>query len=494
MKLNIYLWNLYKESTQGQKTIKLFTDGPLDELLEKYLGEFFLDKETTAVFIEDLIDFTKRPSLPDELTIEEAEQLFETIITSGISIADEVGGKDEINPEEEDFLDLIPVLSTWLFNYFPDYFKPYFYKNKFYLLTRIADIFGMELPPVPLKRYKKERIKYYWELCKSFLAFQDENRLTAFEFCAFLYDFAPNYISQSEQLEMELPKPTQVWMVGGNKSGGDFDFLDNATDGSTSFWQGSEDTKRGDIIVMYCLAPRSYIHSIWRATTDGIADPFFHWYSNIYIGGGKKVVPITLNELKEDAYFSQHPLVRKNLQGVNGYPLTAEAYQRLQQMITDKGGAVKELPQLYSHTFTTNQSLKNERDVELSLIEPFLQNIGYTPDDWVRQLTLRMGRGERNFPDYAFLTNKEKGYETASMLLEAKYYINNNKELEETFKQTWSYGQRLSAKTLVIADKDAIWVYQRHNEGFDRTIYIKKFWKELEHPDEFKLVKRLIGK
>ncbi|MDB5264414.1 MAG: hypothetical protein JWQ14_3697 [Adhaeribacter sp.] len=284
-------------------------------------------------------------------------------------------------------------------------------------------------------------------------------------------------------------------MVGGNKSGGDFEFLDNASDGNTDFWQGSEDTKRGDIIVMYCLAPRSYIHSIWRATTDGIADPFFHWYSNIYIGEGKKVIPITLKELKEDACFSQHPLVRKNLQGVNGYPLTAEAYQRLQQMITNKGGVVvKELPQLYSHTFSTNKSLTNEREVELTLIEPLLQKLGYTTEHWVRQLSLRMGRGERNYPDYAFLINSERGYETASMLIESKFWIKNNKELEETFKQVWSYGQRLTAKILVIADKEAIWIYQRHNESLDRTKYTKKFWKELEQPDDFKMVKKLIGK
>ncbi|MDB5264413.1 MAG: hypothetical protein JWQ14_3696 [Adhaeribacter sp.] len=197
MKLNKYLWDIYKESSKGQKIIQLFSDGPLDELLEQYLGEFHLGKETTAEFIDNLIDFTKSPSIPEELTIEEAEKLFEDIITLGISLADEMGGKEELDPEAEDFLSLIPIFSTWLFNHFPDYFKPYFYKNKFYQLTRIADTFGIELPPIPLKRYKQERIKYYWELCKSFLAFQEENKMTAYEFCAFIYDFAHNFISQS---------------------------------------------------------------------------------------------------------------------------------------------------------------------------------------------------------------------------------------------------------------------------------------------------------
>lgn len=92
-------------------------------------------------------------------------------------------------------------------------------------------------------------------------------------------------------LDQRLPQPTQVWWIGGNKVGGDFKFVDQLSQDVIGFWQGNLDTKRGDILVMYCLAPRSYIHSIWQATADGIGDPFFHYYSSIYIGLGQKVPP-----------------------------------------------------------------------------------------------------------------------------------------------------------------------------------------------------------
>ena len=318
--------------------------------------------------------------------------------------------------------------------------------------------------------------------------------MTSSEFCAFLYDFAPNFIEQNQTVETELPKPTQVWLAGGDKGGFDFEFLDNYKKGNNSFWQGNIDTKRGDIVIMYCLSPRSCIHSIWRATKDGIADPFFHYYSSIFISDGIKVTPISLNELKQDEYFSKHPLVRKNLQGVSGYPFNSEDYKRIQQLVIQNGGSINDLPQLYSPTFSLNQTLKDERDVELTLIEPFLKELGYTENHWKRQLPVRMGRGERNFPDYAFLTNNEKSYEVAEMLIEAKFWIKSNKELEETFKQVYSYGLRLSSKILIIADKDAIWIYERHNNSFDRSKYIKKFWKELERPDEFTDIKNLIGR
>ena len=365
--------------------------------------------------------------------------------------------------------------------------------SRFQLLTNIADTFDIELPVVPLKRYKKERVKYYWQLCKVFNAFQIENELTHYEFCAFLYDFAPKYLSQSETTVIELPQPSQVWLVGGDKYGVDFEFLDNPNPGVTSHWQGNEDTKRGDIVIMYCLAPRSCIHSIWRATADGIADPFFHFYSNIYIGEGQKVEPIHLKELKSDSYFSTHPLVRKNLQGVNGYQFNSADYDTLLKLLKSKGDK-NHLPQLFSYSFTPNKLLLNERDVELMLIEPLILRLGFSSTDWVRQLSLRMGRGERNYPDYAFISKTEKGFEAAKMLIEAKFWIKTNRELEETFKQTWSYALRLEATTLIIADKDAVWIYKKENGAFVRTNYVKKYWKELEQPDEFNKVFKLIGK
>lgn len=485
---------MYLSSEEGKKAIELFTNGHTNDILEKYLGTYHFDVDTTASFIDDLCEYCIKPTIPAELDNESAELFYKEIIKNGIAF--QVVGEpfENYDPKKYDYLKFIPVISTWLFFHFPDFYKPYFFNCKFSLLTQIADTLGIELPEVPLKKYKEERIIYYWKLCLAFLDFQQENDMSPYEFCAFLYDFAPKYVEQNKSTENELPQPTQAWMVGGDQGGRDIKFLDNYVKGNSHFWQGNIDTKRGDIIIMYCLAPRSYIHSIWRATSDGIADPFFHFYSNIYIGEGIKVAPVTLNQLKTDEYFSNHPLVRKNLQGVSGYPINSDEYNRLLQMIIKNGGTIEELPKLYSPTFSSNQNLKVERDVEVILIEPLLKELGYLEEDWVRQLPVRMGRGERNFPDYAFLNNKEKNYESASMLIEAKFWIKNNKELEETFRQTYSYGLRLNAKILVIADKEAIWIYERRNESFDRSMYIKKYWKELEQPDEFNFITKLIGK
>lgn len=41
---------------------------------------------------------------------------------------------------------------------------------------------------------------YYWELCEVFYRFRIENQLSPAELCAFLYDYAPNFISKEKQI------------------------------------------------------------------------------------------------------------------------------------------------------------------------------------------------------------------------------------------------------------------------------------------------------
>ncbi len=458
MQLNQFIWNNYKQTEQGKKAVEIFASMDVERIIATYAPGLPSEDETVE-FVADLASFTTSPILPNQLDRNSARTLLEHIADRGVvmTFTFDDGTTEEEKTEPHDGY-LISVFSTWLYLNYPETYKPYFFRNNFDLLIRISDAFGITLPPVPLKRYKKERFLYYGVLCEAFEDFAQANNLTAAEFCAFLYDFAPAYLQLGTEPESELPQPTQVWWIGGDKHGGDFEFLDNPTKGSTTFWQGAEDTKKGDILIMYCLSPRSCVHSVWRATRDGIADPFFHYYSNIYIGHGQKIPSMSIHELKADKHFSENPLVRKNLQGINGYPLSSDDYLRLQHMFASKGFDVSLLPQLYKHTYEQNKDLQTERDVELHLIEPLIERLGFSPQDWIRQLSVRMGRGERNFPDYAFLSDKTSGYEKASMLIESKFWIKNNRELEDTFKQVWSYGQRLSASKLVIADKESLWI------------------------------------
>ncbi len=490
MELNKFIWNNYKESKDGQEVISFFEHNEFNEILSKFIDRKNKSLEdynnTLNAFSYCEFEFDE-----DKDVVEKAKNLFKYFIDNGLTLEYEEGEFLYFEKEEFDYLlDIIEPYSLYLFDVLPDYFFPYFFKLEFTKLQKICDTFNVNIPKVPLRKNKEERLYFYLELCDIFFEFRKTNNLNPFEFCAFLYDFAPKYIG-FEQTE-DLPEPTNIWLCGGAK--GDYPYLSKATSKTTYFWQGNEDTKRGDIVIMYCLSPKSNIEFICRAINDGIRDPFFHYYGSITLGHIDKVEPIHISQIKTDEYLKNLPIVKKNLQGVNGTSINNEDYKRILHLLEEKGEDISRLPKFSIIDFKPNFDCINERDVEIKIVEPFLEKINYSEKDWLRQFSVRMGRGERNYPDYVFFAETNKGYEKAKMLLETKFVIKNNRDLEETFQQAHSYALRLESQKIVICDKDFIWIYSRKNDSFDRTKYLKFNWQEINNPDIYNQIKKLIGK
>lgn|GEM_PF-6541460 len=68
---------------------------------------------------------------------------------------------------------------------------------------------------------------------------------------------------------------------------------------------------------------------------------------------------------------------------------------------------IKLLPKLENIEIQTIE-IKNERDVEIYLLEPLLEKLGYSQQDWKRQLKVRMGRREKIIPDYVIFPIKKR--------------------------------------------------------------------------------------
>lgn len=514
MIFNKFIWSNYKESKNGQEAINLFKKGTFEQIAEKFLDSRFVEINHEIYQYEE---FTCIKDIPEKIdSVDASKVFFKFIIENGFildqqkEIENERIGKmlrdvygsdfDKMNWEGsfifieqnsfDELLNQIISYSYFLFKLNPNYFFPYFFYRNFLELQKICDAFNIDLPNVPLRKNKLERLNYYIQLCDIFLEFRQANNLNPFEFCAFLYDFAPNYIGK-ETLE-KLPEPSNIWMCGADKE--DYIDLIKADNTYTSGWQGNEDTKKGDIIIMYCRAPNSRIEFICRAVNDGIRDPFYYYYQSINVGHIQRIEPILYSEIKQDEYLKNLGIVRQNFQGVNGKQLNNEDYQRILQLTKEKGQDVSVLPQLSTINYSTNTECKNERDVEIQLVEPFLSDLNFQESDWIRQLPVRMGRGERNYPDYVFFAETKKGYEKGKMILETKFCIKNNRELEETFQQAHSYALRLGASVIVLCDKDFLYFYLRKNGSFDRTKYQRYNWQAINNPDIFNNLKNTIGK
>ena len=455
MKFNSYIWSLYKQSSEGQKTIKLFEEADGYTLFEKYCPHAYFIKEDLYKDWLENIYYYGVSDVEQLVSLDEAKEFYVLLITQGIRVED---NQWLARDDSKQMLGYIQPISYILSRFSPEYFFPYLFLCRMLDLNRIADVFDIVLPKLPKRTNYYGRCMYYWELCEVFYQFRKQYGLSSVELCAFLYDFA----SKDTALDMK-------------------------------FWQTSQETRRGDILVHYETSPISAISCVEIAQTDGVIDPLFRFYSNTYIGNRIEIPHITLKELQMDEYFSKYPLVKKRFQGVNGYPMSNEDYLELLRIIKAKGFDIDLLPKLYAPTLPKNLNIRKERDVEKQLLEPLLNSMGwYENKDFIRQLGIKAGRGHRVFSDYALHYDNKPNEGRAKVLIEAKLHMKNNQAIEDAFIQAKSYAQLLESSVIVLCDRYYLFVYEK-KQSFDRNSYKRYTWLDMENPDIFNGLKNKLN-
>jgi len=503
MKFNKFIWELYKKSERGKKAVRRFSR----------LKSTFVEPSLRNAEVP-LLNY-KGKSTGESVEVDIAEAVQECVGEKTLSnqkAADRyysrhlhkkgfsfsVEGKS-VPPKsssvlglyEEEWYDYIGAISLGLYRAHQDFFLPYNFRRKFNQLEEIHAEFAIPLPAVPGKHDKEGRGLFYISINRVWQEFRLQHGLSPAEMCAFLYDLAPQFTTPLNA--SDLPSPSRVWLVTGGSW--DIDFVDKASRNTVRTWGGNSAVRRGDILMMYLVAPRRCIDSVWRACSDGFIDPFFHYHSMVTLCARVKTKPVTFAELKNDSLLGQKPAVRAHFQGPNSKAaFTVEEYEAILKIMGSKGQDISVLPRIPLSNYSPSVELLNERDVEIQLIEPFLKRLGFKESDWVRQMPVKMGRGERNYPDYALGAKTKRGEESAKMLLEAKYQLSAHSEFNEAFFQTKSYALRLQSKIMAMAAREGIWVFPPDNGNFYIKKFVHKGWGELNHPDHFHEILRLIGK
>lgn len=504
MRFNTFLWELYRRSERGMKAIEGFshlTDNFIEPDLRAVPFTFFDEYKDqypvqgASINVSQLVrDAVLRLTFPNTETAKKHYQ--HVLIAEGIpfEMTDKTGVASvvyQFGIEESDWYDYVAAISLGMHLAYPEFFAPYNFRCKFNQLEEIHAEFNIPLPPVPSKVNKDGRALYYLSINDVWQDFRHLYGLSPTELCAFLYDFAPQFTTAMDA--SDLPSPSKAWLATGGAW--DYDFLESSTEATTSRWGGNPGIRRGDIVVMYCVSPHKCIHSIWRACSDGFIDPFFHYHGTVWICSPVKTARITFAELKEHPLLSKKPAVKGNLQGSHGKaPLTVEEYDAVLALMKSKGQDVLVLPVIARGEQMPDLELQNERDVETKLIEPLLERLGYVQSDWIRQMAVKMGRGERNYPDYAFGAKSKRGEESARMVLESKYQLSAHKEFMDSFYQVKSYALRLQCKVMTMGAKEGIWIFTAENGTFDLKRVVHKTWVELAHPDGFREALIRIGR
>ena len=509
MRFNAFVWDLFRESEQGKSAIHRF-----ESLDSQFLDTWFAGVGSSRTFEFTFKDEFKGSYPPGEVTFDvvdlvkdwagkkrigsadEAKDLYQQLCADGVpfEMADLKGHVKPVyylGEDVEELYDYVAAISLGLHLAHPDFFLPCLWRLRFFQLEEIHHEFDIPIPPVPGRLSKEERGWYYFELNSVWQEFRKCHGLSPVEMSTFLYDFATPFATPTSREDM--PAPAKAWMITGGSW--DIEAADKATRDYVGPWGANAFARRGDILVLYLVRPKSCIHSIWRACSDGFVDPMSHYHSQAWVGDAIKTVPITLVELKAHPLFSKKSAVRANFQGPHGKaPLTFEEYEAILAMMSAKGQDLSELPRIPSMAGFPEVELSCERDVEIHLIEPFLQRLGYSDADWIRQMPVKMGRGERNYPDYAIGAVATRGEETAQMILESKYQLTSKRQFVDAFLQTKSYALRLQCKVMAMAAREGVWIFPPRNRTFEIDHYVQKTWGEIVQPDSFHAVSCLLGR
>ncbi len=472
------IWELYMNSENGLAARRRYETFNCEELvffynpiLSKHIKPNILDDMAETIYCYGFSEL--------KLPTSEADAINCLHEIASFGVAEE--NQQVVPPLDYDLLvSLMLPLSYAAFKYAPDFFYPYLYGLRFVDFVEAMSILEISIPAIPPRRDYKARFEYYWEFCKIFSNVRAKYRLSYIETCIFIYDFIP-HIKKRESIK--LPNPTQCWFIGGL-------FTPTEAQVDETFWQVNKDTRPGDIMVHYETTPKSSVTTIWRALSNGYVDPFYHYHICSRIGERINIPNISLTELKQDEYFSSFPLVRKNFQGVNGFPMPAQAYNRLLTLLSKKGFDTSELPVLYAPDFKDYEDVTNENDVEEKLLIPLLQALGLEENlDFKRQVGIHVGRGHRVFPDYIVDFKVVDEADEARILIEAKYDMRNRQDVEKAFRQAKSYALNLKSEYIILCDKKQLIIYKRTGNDFNIDNYTVYSWKDIETPDNFNELK-----
>jgi len=400
-------------------------------------------------------------------------------------LSNDNGNKTDASVVFEIFSSFMVYFSTVLCMANPEKYIPYHYQYNFNVLGNISEQFSISLPLIPAKKNYKERFYYYEKVCHALCDFRNKNCLTPYELLAFLYDFAPNYVGGfNSYIVKDLPKPGSAYFIGTSPKDR---FLYHGPNTIVP-WQCNPDTKAGDMIVMYQTAPISAVKSIWRSVSVGFNDPFFWYYRCTYIGQPKIITTVSLKQMQNDPILEEMPIVRKNMQGINGVELIPSQYNYLLKL--GESDAIR-LDDVFTHD---SSGIRSERDVEKQLIEILLNKLGYTKDDYVSQLQIRVGNN--NFvliPDYVLLPVIANGHHTAHGIIEAKYSISTKKMLNDAKAQMRSYAKQLGTKFGVVASKEGLWLTTR-DDDYEKVIFETTFNILSNDKDVFSELKKILSR
>ena len=375
----------------------------------------------------------------------------------------------------------IPLVSLGLYAAYPEYAFPYLFPQHFYLLQTICREFDIDLPNLP--KGNIARFGYYVDICRAMYGFRVRNGLSPSEMCTFVYGFA---LRDIRRMLADCDKsPSRIFMVHASAADQEKVLSRELKQDKISVWQGREDMRIGDLVLMYETAPSSGFGSVWKAVSPGFDDPFDLYPGKVFLGEPVRFPHVSFSKLSNDPVWGTKPEVKAHMQGGSGRVCTVKEYEALKALIREEDPSfdLARLPEAPTEASFDFSELKVEHDVEVKLLEPLLVNLGFKKGDWVCQYSVRIGRDNSSRPDYVIgLKESVRGHASADLVFEAKFTISNKKQRERDYGQALAYAGILSSRIATLVSKEGIWIYKKEDK-FDFDKGEEYTWAKLEDPE-----------
>jgi hypothetical protein len=349
----------------------------------------------------------------------------------------------------------------------PDLIFPIEIDQRYDRLKALFNVLGIQfddtasLPPVELILRISDAIQL----------FRQENGLTAWQAWALVYDLAPRLLEQ--------PSPyasggSRVWVTAAGEH--NFEQVDAHDPSDEDTWTTNKRVRRGDILLMYCLRPRSAIVAAYRAAVDAYQDPLDAVYSGVFTVITDKLAlpPITLQEMKKDPVLKSWSLVKTHFTGLQQHSVPDDVWMRIKEVVTGKNAETGRLLEDYGRsvegvrTLRTTTSEITEKEFEDRTVVPILDKLGWRSGETLHrqfEMLIKVGSGKPKLTRADFVGFAGSLGGKATMVVETKRRIASEQDLSFAVQQCESYAGRLRCTRFAVASPQGIWVYELRFPG-----------------------------
>lgn len=222
-----------------------------------------------------------------------------------------------------------------------------------------------------------------------------------------------------------------------------------------SNWSGRKDMRKGDVVFMYCTAPKKAVTDIYRITTDPRFDPWGEWDGFwMDIERISSIPPISVGQMRKDPVLSQWSVLRRSFQGIVTEAVPHSCYN---QLLTFLPSHVRDACGLQPEAVAelgSSGRFASEEQFEDEVIEPLLRGWGFR---FERQHLCKCHFGTQDIHGFVdFLVSDQSG---AITLFENKLKIVNDEQLQKAVDQAKSYALLLGLPSFVVASPEGLKLY-----------------------------------